>query len=305
MSNTTKKKIISLEVRDEYILGSGVAIGAQGSFDSSVLRVKFDDNWRGLNIYATWTDALGNVGDQTIVTVIDLVDGEANTYDIPVSKFATQHAGTVKLALSGYVIGGEEGNEIESLLNTVSGAFRVLESSATPLDGGKSEASVAEQLLNSVNEFEEGIENRMSSLEGEMDEWDDALDKAENGYTDDDGKYVPGRVENEQERQENEDARAEAEKQRQINEFGNVGYRWNGERTAVVDENGDTVENANAGRVGAELARQDAETKRQEDTAQAISRLDNAVDYIKGDDFKSEIIGGVIEALPTWEGGSY
>ena len=296
MSNTTKKKIISLEVRDEYILGSGVAIGAQGSFDSSVLRVKFDDNWLGLNIYATWTDALGNVGDQTIVTVLDLVDGEANTYDIPVSTFATQHAGTVKLALSGYVIGGEAGNEIESLLNTVSGAFRVLESSATPLDGGKSEASVAAQLLKSVNEFEEGIGNRMSSLEGEMDARADALENAED---------VRG---------EKEDARAEAEKQRQINEFGNVGYRWNGERTAVVDENGDTVENANAGRVGAELARQDAElarqdaelarqdaeTKRQEDTAQAISRLDNAVAY-----FKSEIIGGVLEALPTWEGGSY
>lgn len=282
MSNTTKKKIISLEVRDEYILGSGVAIGAQGSFDSSVLRVKFDDNWLGLNIYATWTDALGNVGDQTIVTVLDLVDGEANTYDIPVSTFATQHAGTVKLALSGYVIGGEAGNEIESLLNTVSGAFRVLESSATPLDGGKSEASVAAQLLKSVNEFEEGIGNRMSSLEGEMDARADALENAEDV------------------RVEKEDARAEAEKQRQINEFGNVGYRWNGERTAVVDENGDTVENANAGRVGAELARQDAETKRQEDTAQAISRLDNAVAY-----FKSEIIGGVLEALPTWEGGSY
>lgn len=280
MSNTTKKKIISLEVRDEYILGSGVAIGAQGSFDSSVLRVKFDDNWLGLNIYATWTDALGNVGDQTIVTVLDLVDGEANTYDIPVSTFATQHAGTVKLALSGYVIGGEAGNEIESLLNTVSGAFRVLESSATPLDGGKSEASVAAQLLKSVNEFEEGIGNRMSSLEGEMDARADALENAE-------------------------DARAEAEKQRQINEFGNVGYRWNGERTAVVDENGDTVENANAGRVGAELARQDAETKRQEDTAQAIIRLDDSVAYIKGDDFKSEIIGDVLEALPTWEGGSF
>ena len=287
MSNTTKKKIISLEVRDEYILGSGVAIGAQGSFDSSVLRVKFDDNWLGLNIYATWTDALGNVGDQTIVTVLDLVDGEANTYDIPVSTFATQHAGTVKLALSGYVIGGEAGNEIESLLNTVSGAFRVLESSATPLDGGKSEASVAERLLKSVNEFEEGIGNRMSSLEGEMDARADALENAED---------VRG---------EKEDARAEAEKQRQINEFGNVGYRWNGERTAVVDENGDTVENANAGRVGAELARQDAETKRQEDTEQAISRLDNAVNYIESDDFKSKIIGGVIEALPTWEGGSY
>ena len=63
--------------------------------------------------------------------------------------------------------------------------------------------------------------------------------------------------------------------------------------------------NAEEERASAELARQDAETKRQEDTAQAIIRLDDSVAYIKGDDFKSEIIGGVLEALPTWEGGSF
>lgn len=267
MSNTTKKKIISLEVRDEYILGSGVAIGAQGSFDSSVLRVKFDDNWLGLNIYATWTDALGNVGDQTIVTVLDLVDGEANTYDIPVSTFSTQHAGTVKLALSGYVIGGEAGNEIESLLNTVSGAFRVLESSATPLDGGKSEASVAAQLLKSVNEFEEGIGNRMSSLEGEMDAWADALENAENS-----------RVQAENLRVYAEQSRVKAENTRAF------------------------LENS---RVKAENSRVNAEVLREQTTSEAIGRLDDAVAYIKGDDFKNEIIGVVLEALPTWEGGSF
>lgn len=248
MSNTTKKKIISLEVRDEYILGSGVAIGAQGSFDSSVLRVKFDDNWLGLNIYATWTDAQGKVVDQTIVTVLDLVDGEANTYDIPVPKDATQHAGTVKLALSGYVIGGEAGDEIESLLNTVSGAFRVLESSATPLDGGKSEASVAQQLLDSVNVFEKEIENRMSTLEGEMDARADALESAEDV-----------RGQNEQERLEKEDARDEAEEQRQINEFGAVGNHYDSNRGCVVNADGDEVKNDKAGRVGAELERVKAE----------------------------------------------
>lgn len=178
-----KKKIIPLEVRDEYILGSGVSIGAQGSFDAAVLRIKFDDSWLGLNIYATWMDALGNIGDQTVITVLDLVEGEPNTYDIPVPQFATNYAGTVKLALSGYVIGGEAGKEVESLLNTVSGAFRVLESNAVPLDGGNTAASVAEQLLNSLNRHEAEIENRVTifenSVNSSIQEFDKRISDAE------------------------------------------------------------------------------------------------------------------------------
>ena len=147
------KKIILLEVRGDYILGSGVAIGAEGSFDSTYLRVKFDEHWLGLNIYATWQDALGNVGDQQIVTVLDLVDGEPNTYDIPVTQFVTNYPGTVRLALSGYVVGGEAGNEIESLTNTVSGAFRVLKSGATRLDGRKVGTNLAEQVVSTLNKM--------------------------------------------------------------------------------------------------------------------------------------------------------
>lgn len=225
MSNTTKKKIISLEVRDEYILGSGVAIGARGSFDSSVLRVKFDDNWLGLNIYATWTDALGNVGDQTIVTVLDLVDGEANTYDIPVSAFATQHAGTVKLALSGYVIGGEAGAEVESLLNTVSGAFRVLESSATLLDSKKTAPTVAEQLLAAMNEhitevngeidaLEKSFENQMSEHSQEMNARTTEFEQKVNAAEDTRKTAEQERVSAEEIRQENARALADAERSR-------------------------------------------------------------------------------------------
>lgn len=172
---TTKKKIIPIEVRDEYILGSGVSIGAAGSFDSMVLRVKFDESWMGLNKYATWTDAQGNVGDQTIITALDLVGGEVYTYDIPVPKFATQHAGTVRLSFTGYVIGGDANNTVESLINTATGAFRVLESSATRLDGGNTAASIADQLLKQladhmteVNGEVEAIEKSVSLVEGRM-----------------------------------------------------------------------------------------------------------------------------------------
>ncbi len=184
-----KKKIISLEVRGEYILGSGVAIGAEGSFDSVYLRVKFDEHWLGLSIYATWEDALGHVGDQQIfLTALDLVDGEPDTYDIPVTQFVTKYPGTVRLALSGYVVGGEAGNEIESLINTVSGAFRVLKSGATRLDSGKVDATLEERVVS--------ILNKMTAIA--------------------DG--LKGAPEAEEERRENETERLNSEDKRKANE---------------------------------------------------------------------------------------
>ena len=204
--STTKKKIISLEVRDEYILGSGVSIGAVGSFDSVVLRVKFDDSWIGLNIYATWTDALGNVGDQTIITALDLVDGEVDTYDIPVSSFATQHAGTVKLSFSGYAISRSNDKEIDSVINTVSGAFRVLESNSTKLDGGNTAASVAEQLLNAQREFEK----RLLEDQADFDANETRREQKENARQEAESE----RVKNESQRVLDESLRVQAETER-------------------------------------------------------------------------------------------
>lgn len=180
------KKIISLEVRGEYILGSGVAIGAEGSFDSVYLRVKFDEHWLGLNIYATWRDALGNLGDQQVVTALDLVDGEPNTYDIPVTQFVTNHPGTVRLALSGYVVSGESGAEIASLTNTVSGAFRVLPSGATRLDSGSVETTLAERVYAALNRATaligqsedalEDVKTKLADFEEGIGDIDTALD---------------------------------------------------------------------------------------------------------------------------------
>ncbi len=237
--STAKKKIIPIEVRDEYILGSGVSIGARGSYDSAVLRVKFDDSWIGLNKYATWTNANGEDGDQTIITALDLVDGEVDTYDIPVPAFATCVAGTVKISFTGYVIGqGEE--TVDSLVNTVSGAFRVLDSNATKLDGGNTAASVAEQLVSD-----------MTTLAADMDALEVEMYAFATGLSD-------------------------AEEQRQINEFGAVGNHWNKDMTAIVDVTGAEVDPKDAGRVGAELLRNQAEKERNA----IIGDIDDALDEI-------------------------
>ena len=272
-----KKKIIPLEVRGEYILGSGVSIGAQGSFDAAVLRIKLDESWLGLNIYATWMDALGNVGDQTIITVLDLVDGEPNTYDIPVPQFATNYAGTVKLALSGYVIGGEAGKEVESLLNTVSGAFRVLESNAVPLDGGNKAASVAAQLLYAVSEIAE-------DTNAWAENWTDRIDAVE---------AAEGSIESKSDRAWAEKLREDAEEERQTEE--DKRYDAELERTAAEG----SIE-SKSGRAWAEKLRVDAETSRiaNEEQRQAneiernalVGDLDAALDELHA--YAQALIGG-------------
>jgi hypothetical protein len=148
----TNKKIIPIEVRDEYMLGSGVSIGARGSYDSVILKVKFDEKWQGLNKYATWTDALGNDVDQTLVTALALVDGEPDTYYIPVTAPVTKHAGTVKLSFTGYVVSGDSNKTVESLINTATGSFRVLESNATLLDDGSVNATLAQELYAAIDD---------------------------------------------------------------------------------------------------------------------------------------------------------
>lgn len=272
MSNTNNKKIISLQVRDEYILGSGVSIGAAGSFDSVVLRVKFDDNWIGLNRYATWTDALGNDGDQTIITALDLVDGEVDTYDIPVPAFATRYDGTVKLALTGYAIGGSEGNEIDSVINSVSGAFRVLKSNASRLDGEKVDATLAEQLTAAVSE--------MAAKVAAFEDAEEDRDLAENTRSDNEDVRIANeeqRVLDENQRKLNEESRDDAEEERRLKETGRQGAEeLRGSKEIERAEHENARERAESDRVTAENKRVEAEIARQQgyqDIGEALDRI--------------------------------
>jgi hypothetical protein len=250
--DTTNKKIIPIEVRDEYILGSGVSIGAMGSFGTMVLEATFDESWVGLTKYATWTDALGNVGEQILFTELDRAgDTSTYTYYIPITAFPLRHAGTVKLSFTGYVV---EGDKIRSVMNTATGTFRVLESNAVRIDDDGVDASIGDQLHNTESKLSESA----SKLKEQIDYFEIAereRDEAENGYTDINGNFVPGRV-------QNEDKRVDAERQRQINEFGAEGNRYDSYLGYVVNADGVKVENDQAGRVGAEIQRQIDENKR-------------------------------------------
>ncbi len=242
----SKKKIISLEVRDEYILGSGVAIGAVGSHASILLHIKFNENWDALNIHATWMDALGNVGEDYNQLLLPSHKVEERTYEIGVPAFATRHSGTVRLSFSGFAI-GEDGEEISQVINTASGLFKVLDSNAVRLDDERINATYEEQVQAELNAFDE----RMTAFEDEMDAWEKDLGEAE----------------------ERRDA---AEEQRQINEFGAVRNHWNDDETAIVDADGNEVALDAAGRVGAELLRREAEVKRNA----VIGDIEKALDDI-------------------------
>jgi hypothetical protein len=248
---TTKKKIIPIEVRDEYILGSGVSIGAVGSYDSMVLRVKFDDSWIGLNKYATWTDAQGNSGQQTQLSPFELVDGEAHTYDVSVPQLPLTYAGPVRLSFTGYAMTAD-GASIDRIMNTATGTFIVLESNAMRLVDGNLDASLGEQ-LKAIADKCAGI---AADAEDKMEAFEDAEDTRD---------YY------ESQRLKNEGGRTSAEEQRQINEFGALGNYYDKSEDVVRNSEGGGVPNAEGGRVGAEIQRRHDEADRVQKESERVN----------------------------------
>ena len=225
-------KIIECRVNDEYILGSGVPIGAVGSFGDIILRLEFNEMWDGLTIYATFKDALGQGEYVEAVLPSMLVTGEVRTYDVPIPRKATEYPGRAKLTLSGYSVysiteNGETVVKKDSLTNTATAFFRVLESDAAIVDDDSVDATLAAQLLASQTLFEADILERQQLVE--------------------DAEKV--RVSNEEKRVYNEGLRAMSELERED---------YENERTAAEAKR----EEAEGARVTAEEGRALAEEQR-------------------------------------------
>lgn len=147
-------RIIECTVNNEYIVGGGVPIGAAGSHDDVVLRLAFGEMWTGLNIYATFTDALGENATVVMLLPSMLVSGTIMTYDLPIPASAKRIEGRTSLSLTGYtVVNGTEG----IATNTATAYFRVLPSKVALLDDGTVDATLAEQLLSEMNYTEERV----------------------------------------------------------------------------------------------------------------------------------------------------
>jgi hypothetical protein len=227
-------KIIECRVNDEYILGSGVPIGAVGSFGDIKLRLAFNEMWDGLTIYATFKDALNQGEYVEAILPSMLAAGELRTYDVPIPRKATEYPGRAKLTLSGYSVytiteSGEKIVKKDSLTNTATAFFRVLESDAAIIDDDSVDATLAAQLLASQTLFQADILERQQYVE--------------------DAEKV--RVSNEENRVYNEGLRAMSELERED---------YENERTAA--EGARTT--AEEGRVLAEKQRVASEEQRQE-----------------------------------------
>ena len=205
------KRIIECQVNDEYVLGSGVVVGAAGSHDDVVLRLAFGEMWVGYNIYATFLDANGENPVHSMLMASMLVPGEAMTYDVTIPPEAKRHAGKMMLTLTGYSI--VDGVEEDMATNTTTAYFRVLPSDFTPLDDGTVTPTLAQQVQNELGEYYSVFKEQYSKIEG--------VENAENDRkTAEEGRALAeeARIAAEGLRIEAESARASAENNRQLAE---------------------------------------------------------------------------------------
>lgn len=168
------KRIIKCRVNDEYVVGSGVPIGAAGSHDDVILRLEFNETWDGLYIYATFRDALG--GHPTVVLLLStmLADGESRIYEVTVPAAAKLYAGKAMFTLTGYTTkqmteDGAERTVEESATNTATAYFPVLPSDYAFAEDGSIDATLAQQLQGEITRHEAEVDDELSAMQATLD----------------------------------------------------------------------------------------------------------------------------------------
>ena len=161
------KRIIEIEVRDEYVLWAGVVIGAAGSHDDVILRIAFGRSWAALNIYATFRDALGENPTVILLTPTMRTGGEDMTYDVTIPPTAKRLDGRASLTLTGYIV-TSDGVEEDRATNTTTAYFRVLPSDFALADDGSIDATLAQQMLSAMNEHAEVVQTQIGAHEAEV-----------------------------------------------------------------------------------------------------------------------------------------
>ena len=116
------RRIIPIEVKDEYIIGAGRVIGAKGSHDDVVLRAAFNDMWDGTSKTAVWLNA---IGEQAVVQMILPDAKEDGAYLIPIPEEAKSEVGDAMLTIKGFTTA--DGVTEGSATITATAYFRVLD----------------------------------------------------------------------------------------------------------------------------------------------------------------------------------
>lgn len=163
-----EQRIIQLAVRNEYILGAGVEIGAVGSHDEVLLELDFrgSRNWHGLTKKAIFYDALGENPTTILLTTNLLAQGQTEVYYLPVPYEAKTVAGDSILTLEGVEVDGES----EKLrIVTREATFRVLPSKRYFTDPAPVTPTQAEQLQAEIDEIKTDIVIAAESAEAAKD----------------------------------------------------------------------------------------------------------------------------------------
>ena len=149
-------KTIKITIADEYVIGSGVSIGAVGSHDETVLEMHFSELWNDTTKRVFWKNALGEDAAVTIVTPIMDVDGKGNVYQVPVAPEAKTYAGEAGVTIKGVKIDAETGVETEAVV-TETAYFRVLQAYCGVPETADVTPSQAEQLQAEIDEIKDSI----------------------------------------------------------------------------------------------------------------------------------------------------
>jgi len=149
------RKIIQLNIADEYIEGAGVSIGAAGSHDETEIECHFSELWENTTKTVCWTNSMGEPVTITVTPLMD-VDGNGNTYRVPIPAEAKKYSGEAGLTIKGCLIDDETAKEI---IAVVTGTAYFLVPEAIWGEGETEDVtpSQAEQLQREIDEIKETI----------------------------------------------------------------------------------------------------------------------------------------------------
>lgn len=161
-------RTIPIQVKNEYIVGDGVPVGAAGSHNDVILRMEFSDMWSGLAKTVQFRDALGEDTIDIILTADKMESWDGNVYLVPIPYGAKAYAGKMTVGIKGVSVDAENAETRATL--AVYGSFDVAESywdedsqeetDVTPTQAEQLQAQfeqILEQLQQSMPAVEEAI----------------------------------------------------------------------------------------------------------------------------------------------------
>jgi hypothetical protein len=151
-----EQKIVTLQIKDEFISGAGVTIGATGSHDDVLMEMDFRSSllWKGLAKRAIFSNALGEPCPPIILTTNLLEEGQSDVYLVPVAAEAKNVAGEVFLTVEGFI---GEGETEKIRVVTEEATFRVLPSKLYHNENPSLTPTEAEQLQAQVDQIKQDI----------------------------------------------------------------------------------------------------------------------------------------------------